>query len=416
MKVRITSLGGMLSGGCAIWQYIVGGVDTHRHECWAHIAKSCPQASNPVCAVTRQRERLGYSKAKPFVCPMQVQEFQSAVLNWFDREGRKNLPWQTDPTPYRVWVSEIMLQQTQVSSVIPYFLRFTERFPNLRSLALAPEEEVLGHWAGLGYYARARNLRKTALILLECHGGEFPANVDTLAGLPGIGRSTAGAIASLALGLRAPILDGNVKRVISRFAAVQGWPGEAKISRELWRISENFTPTKRVADYTQAMMDLGATLCTRSSPNCTRCPLQNACLAFRLKLTKELPSPRPKKDMPEKRCLMLVLCDGNGWFYLEKRPPAGIWGGLWSFPQFDSHEELAAWCQMRNVNVALDALPERRHTFSHYHLDYLPMVGWAAQPLKIAESNLEWLKPEDNSPLPTPVRRLMLELGQFDAT
>ncbi len=308
-----------------------------------------------------------------------------------------------------------MLQQTKVSTVIPYFLRFIERFPNLQSLALAAEEEVLGYWAGLGYYARARNLRKAALVVLECYNGTLPADVEALAGLPGIGRSTAGAIVSLAAGLRAPILDGNVKRVLCRFAAVQGWPGEAKTSRELWRISETLTPSTRVADYTQAMMDLGATLCTRSNPTCSRCPLQSGCLAFRHRLTGELPAPRPKKDMPERHCLMLVLCDGKGRFYLEKRPPAGIWGGLWSFPEFGSHAELAAWCQIRNVNSELKALPERRHTFSHYHLDYVPVVGQAGQFKEIAENSVGWIKPGETSPLPAPVGRLLAELGDLSS-
>ena len=344
---------------------------------------------------------------------LHAKEFQSTVLAWFDREGRKNLPWQTEPTPYRVWVSEIMLQQTQVATVIPYFLRFMNRFPDLQSLAEAEEDEVLGHWAGLGYYARARNLRKAAQIVLKDFQGELPADVDALTGLPGIGDSTAGAIVSLSFGLRGPILDGNVKRVLSRHAAIQGWPGEAKTVRELWRISASLTPFERVADYTQAMMDLGATLCTRSNPSCDRCPLQAGCLAYGLNLTAALPAPRPKKDRPVRHCLMLVLHDGEGRFYVEKRPPAGIWGGLWSFPQFDSRDELLGWCQLRNITAGLESLPERRHTFSHYHLYYTPLVGRVDQPSGIAESTVGWIKPKDASPFPTLVRRLMLE---FDAT
>jgi A/G-specific adenine glycosylase len=345
------------------------------------------------------------------IAQLPAEEFQSAVLAWFDREGRKNLPWQTEPTPYRVWVSEIMLQQTQVATVVPYFLRFMERFPSLASLALAPEDEVLGHWAGLGYYARARNLHKAARIVLRDYAGELPATAENLALLPGIGRSTAGAIVSLALGVRAPILDGNVKRVLSRYAAVEGWAGGSKTAQELWRISEILTPLERVAEYTQAMMDLGATLCTRSRPDCGRCPLQTGCLAFRLNLSGELPAPRPQKDLPKKHCFLLVLHDGEGRFYLEKRPPMGIWGGLWSFPQFDRRDELAAWCGQRKILAQLEPLPERRHTFSHYHLDYLSLVGRVGQPLGIAEAGADWIKPEDTSPLPAPVRRLMLELG-----
>jgi A/G-specific adenine glycosylase len=345
------------------------------------------------------------------IAQLPAEEFQSAVLAWFDREGRKNLPWQTEPSPYRVWVSEIMLQQTQVATVVPYFLRFMGRFPDLPSLALAPEDEVLGHWAGLGYYARARNLHQTARIVLRDFAGILPATVENLAALPGIGRSTAGAIVSLALRLRAPILDGNVKRVLSRYAAVEGWPGEAKTAQELWRISDYLTPVERVAEYNQAMMDLGATVCTRSRPDCGRCPLQTGCLAFKLSLTRELPAPRPKKDLPCRRCFMLVLRDGEGRFYLEKRPPLGIWGGLWSFPQFDRRDDLVAWCGQRMILAQLEALPQRRHTFSHYHMDYLPLVGRVGQPSVIAEAGAGWIKPEDTSPLPAPVRRLLLELG-----
>lgn len=337
--------------------------------------------------------------------------WQAAVLAWFDREGRQDLPWQIEPSPYRVWVSEIMLQQTQVSTVIPYFLRFMERFPTLEALAMASQDEVLGYWSGLGYYARARNLHKAAQIVMADYQGELPAAVDKLAGLPGIGRSTAGAIVSLALGLRAPILDGNVKRVLSRYAAVEGWSGDANTAAELWRISTYLTPAERVADYTQAMMDLGATLCTRSKPSCERCPVQSGCLALTLGLTGELPTPRPKRGMPEKSCIMLVLHDGHGSFYLQQRPPTGIWGGLWSFPQFDSRDELAAWCLSKNISAKLEALGERRHTFSHYHLDYLPLVGLASRSTAIAEPGEGWVQPQPDSPVPAPVRKLMLELS-----
>jgi A/G-specific adenine glycosylase len=341
---------------------------------------------------------------------MQAEEFQAAVLAWFDREGRKNLPWQTKPTPYRVWVSEIMLQQTQVATVVPYFLRFMERFPSLQALAEAPEDAVLGHWSGLGYYARARNLRKAAQAVMRDHGGELPGDAAGLAGLPGIGRSTAGAILSLGLGVRAAILDGNVKRVLSRYAAVEGWPGDAPTARELWRVSEKLTPQARVADYTQAMMDLGATLCTRGKPDCPRCPVRAGCLALRLGLTAELPSPRPPKDLPARRCWMLVLRNGEGGFYLEKRPPAGIWGGLWSFPEVDGRDEAAAWCHLRGISAKLESLPQRRHTFSHYHLDYTPLAGRVEQPRRVAEAGSGWVKPEETAALPAPVRRLMLEL------
>ena len=342
---------------------------------------------------------------------VQTEEFQAAVLTWFDREGRKNLPWQTEPSPYRVWVSEIMLQQTQVATVIPYFLRFMRRFPGLRALAEAPQDDVLGYWAGLGYYARARNLHKAAQTVMLEYAGELPANVDGLSGLPGIGRSTAGAILSLGLGIRAPILDGNVKRVLSRYAAVEGWPGDPKTARGLWALSEKLTPQTRIADYTQAMMDLGATLCTRGAPECPRCPVQPGCLAFRFAITAELPTPRPKKDIPIRHCWMLVLRDGEGGVFLEKRPPTGIWGGLWSFPQFETQAELEAWCNGRGLASRLEALPQRRHTFSHFHLDYTPLLGQASRPMRVGEASCGWVKPGSDYGLPAPVRRLLLELG-----
>ena len=343
---------------------------------------------------------------------LQIPEFQSAVLAWFDQEGRKHLPWQVDPTPYRVWVSEIMLQQTQVNTVIPYFLRFMERFPSLQALAEAKEDEVLGHWAGLGYYARARNLQKAAQTLLRDYAGEIPTNAELLAALPGIGRSTAGAIMSLSLGIRAAILDGNVKRVLSRYAAIEGWSGDAKIAQELWSISENLTPYERVAEYTQAMMDLGATVCTRSRPNCGVCPLRKGCVSLRLNLTEVLPSPKPKKNIPVRQCLMLVLHDGEGQFYLEKRPPSGVWGGLWSFPEFANADDLAHWCLQKRIATELESLPQRRHTFSHYHLDFTPIIGQVGRNLAIAEAGASWFRAEESSPFPAPVRSLIESMNK----
>jgi len=342
---------------------------------------------------------------------VQTEEFQAAILSWFDREGRKDLPWQTAPSPYRVWVSEIMLQQTQVSMVIPYFLRFMQRFPILQVLAEAPQDDVLSHWAGLGYYARARNLHKAAQTVMLKWDGKLPADLDSLTELPGIGRSTAGAILSLGYGIRGPILDGNVKRVLSRYGAVEGWPGDAKIAKELWGIAELLTPQTKVAEYTQAMMDLGATLCTRSKPDCARCPVRTGCLAFKLELTADLPAPRPKKEIPFRQCWMLVLHDKQGGFYLEQRPPTGIWGGLWSFPQFETRDQVDAWCQSRGLSFTLKAMPQRRHTFSHYHLDYIPLVGETIQPIRISEAVAGWIRPEQSYALPTPVRRLLLELS-----
>lgn len=225
---------------------------------------------------------------------MQPEQFSSSVLDWYDRHGRHDLPWQQGITPYRVWVSEIMLQQTQVSTVLNYFDRFMEALPTVQALAEAPEDEVLHLWTGLGYYTRARNLQKTAKIVVADHDGEFPRDVEKLILLPGIGLSTAGAIASLSMGLRAPILDGNVKRVLARFTAQEGYPGEPKVAKQLWATAERFTPHSRVNNYTQAMMDLGATLCTRSKPSCLLCPLERACQAHMLGLETRYPLPDPQ--------------------------------------------------------------------------------------------------------------------------
>ena len=339
-------------------------------------------------------------------------EFQAAVLEWFDRHGRKDLPWQIPPTPYRVWVSETMLQQTQVTTVIPYFLRFMEHFPALNDLAHAALNEVLQHWAGLGYYARARNLHRTAQILHFGHAGRFPADARRLCTLPGIGRSTAGAILSMGLGVRAPILDGNVKRVLSRVAGVEGWPGEARIARKLWQISEAFTPQTRFGEYTQAIMDLGATLCTRRRPACMRCPLRTGCWAFRMNKTEALPAPRPKQSKPVRRRFMLVLKDEAGAFHLKKRPPVGIWGGLWSFPDFADEAELIVWCLSQGLDAdSLEHLPERRHTFTHFHLNYIPVFGQISRAMRAAEEVRAWRKPGEENALPAPIRRLMMELA-----
>jgi A/G-specific adenine glycosylase len=282
-------------------------------------------------------------------------------------------------------------------------------------LSSASEDSVLSQWAGLGYYARARNLHQAARLVVDQHGGVWPADLASLTALPGIGRSTAGAILSLSLNVRAPILDGNVKRVLSRYAAVTGWPGAASTLSELWDLSESLTPAVRFAEYTQAMMDLGATLCTRRNPACPRCPLREGCLAKRFELTAQLPTPKPKKRLPVRTSWMLVLRDGEGGFYLEKRPPVGIWGGLWSFPQFDDPAEAKAWCQVRGIADGLEAWPLRRHTFSHYHLDFTPLFGQLSNPARrngqIAEPNAAWFKPQQASALPTPVRRLMWEIA-----
>ena len=296
------------------------------------------------------------------------------LLAWWRAHGRKDLPWQRDPSPYRVWVSEIMLQQTQVATVIPYFERFMARFPDLRSLAGAGEDEVLHLWSGLGYYARARNLRRAAQEVLARHGGELPRDIGALQALPGIGRSTAGAILALAHGDRHPILDGNVKRVLARYHAVEGWPGGAAVERELWVLAERHTPCREVAAYTQAMMDLGATLCTRARPQCASCPLAADCRARAEGRQEELPAPRPRRVRPLKKSRMLILTDGPS-VLLERRPAAGIWGGLWSFPELPEGEEAAAWCrQALGLGIGeVEPWAPVRHGFTHFELEIQPL-------------------------------------------
>ena len=263
---------------------------------------------------------------------MSPDEFGRRVLDWFDAHGRKYLPWKENLTPYRVWVSEIMLQQTQVATAIPYYERFVARFPDLTALADAGLDEVLGLWAGLGYYARARHLHRAARIARDRHGGELPLDSATLRSLPGIGRSTAGAILALAAGQRQPILDGNVKRLLARFAAVEGWPGQARVLAALWELADRYTPAARVADYTQAIMDLGALVCTPRRPRCDRCPLAAGCAAHAQGRQSAYPAPKPRRDSPVRATRMLLLCGLEGEVLLERRPPAGVWGGCGVFP------------------------------------------------------------------------------------
>lgn len=308
--------------------------------------------------------------------------FNHKLLNWFDDHGRKNLPWQQNKTPYRVWISEIMLQQTQVTTVIPYFLKFMERFPGVSDLATASEDEVLHYWSGLGYYSRARNLHKAAKKVVEFFSGEFPRSVEQLMELPGIGRSTAGAIASISMGIRAPIMDGNVKRVLTRYFAIHGWPGQTRIANELWEIADRLTPENRVGDYTQVMMDLGATVCKRSKPTCDVCPLEDDCLAHQTRQEKRFPEPKPKQNKPEKSTVMLMVVNQFGKVLLEKRPPAGIWGGLWSFPEI-SDPNLVVEQTLEKTGLTLtdyDFWQSFRHTFSHYHLNITPALTFVECP------------------------------------
>ncbi len=297
------------------------------------------------------------------------------VLAWFDDHGRKDLPWQQDPTPYRVWVSEIMLQQTQVATVIPYYQDFMARFPDVSSLATAPLDAVLHLWSGLGYYARARNLHRAAGLICEQHGGRFPLRLEEVMALPGIGRSTAGAILALSDAQRHPILDGNVKRVLCRYHGVEGWPGQKAVETRLWELAEQHTPHRQVAAYTQAMMDLGATLCRRGRPDCEACPLQADCVAHASGRQAEFPAARPRRVLPVRQTAMLLVHDGAGAVLLERRPPSGIWGGLWSLPEVAADGQGRDWCLrvLGSEPAQIEQWPVLRHTFSHFHLDITPL-------------------------------------------
>jgi A/G-specific adenine glycosylase len=301
--------------------------------------------------------------------------FSGRVLAWYETHGRHDLPWQQQRTPYRVWIAEVMLQQTQVATVIPYYQRFLQTFTDVSALAEASLDAVLEHWSGLGYYSRARNLHQAAQRIAAEHAGVFPGRFEDVVALPGIGRSTAGAILAQALDQRYAILDGNVKRVLCRYHAVEGWPGKSAVQKQLWAYAEQYTPVKRVADYTQAIMDLGATLCTRSAPRCARCPLQSGCAASAADQVSRFPAPRPRKQMPVRSARLLILTDTrSGRIMLEKRPPSGIWGGLWSLPEVEVDASIEQVCRQR---WGLDVLGNEdcdpfRHTFSHYHLDITP--------------------------------------------
>lgn len=298
-------------------------------------------------------------------------QFSSRLLTWFDKHGRKDLPWQQNVSAYRVWISEIMLQQTQVNTVIPYFDRFLATFPSIEMLSDASDDAVLHLWTGLGYYARARNLHKTAKILMRDYNGEFPMSVAELTELPGIGRSTAGAIVGICSNQRAVILDGNVKRLLARCFAIEGWPGQTRTAKQLWDKASELTPTRRVADYTQAIMDLGAMVCTRSTPNCESCPFSASCVARLTDTIASFPGKKPKKQLPIKATQMLVVENCDGEILLEKRPSAGLWGGLWSFPE-DS--DATVFLNTRNMQpITIQPLPGFRHSFTHFHLDITPV-------------------------------------------
>ncbi len=344
---------------------------------------------------------------------MQDTAFSEALLNWFDQHGRKDLPWQHDITPYRVWLSEIMLQQTQVTTVIGYFERFVQAFPNVDTLAKAPLDEVLHLWTGLGYYARARNLHKAAVTVVDTHAGKFPDTVEQLCELPGIGRSTAGAICAIAFNKHAAIMDGNVKRVLSRVRRVAGWAGQASVNKELWQLAERYTPAQRVNHYTQAIMDLGATVCLRGKPQCSACPVTDYCEALQHDCVQSFPQPKPRKSIPTRQTQMLLIENLAGEIWLEKRPAQGIWGGLWSLPELETGQNAIDYCEQQ-LQIGVDSCTElapHRHTFSHFHLQITPLhIKSSKQSASVMEDQRQlWYNVRNPASvgLAAPVKRLL---------
>ncbi len=340
--------------------------------------------------------------------------FSDALLTWFDQHGRKNLPWQDPITPYRVWLSEVMLQQTQVETVIPYFKRFLEHFPEINKMAEAPLDEILHLWTGLGYYARARNLHKCAQTIVSEFDGEFPSDIESLISLPGIGRSTACAIASIAFGQPTAIMDGNVKRVLTRFHAVGGWPGKPAVEKTLWVHAQDHMPEQRCGDYTQAIMDLGATLCTRSKPACLICPMQKHCKAYKTHTVDQYPEKKPKKTIPEKSTVMLLAQNSAGDVFLQQRPQQGIWGGLWSLPEFTSKEQALTYCNNSfGPASATQEWPAITHVFSHYKLHITPVHAQISNTTSLQEPASQlWYSADGTQKLglAAPVKKLLQAL------
>ncbi len=349
--------------------------------------------------------------------PHQGAAFADLVIAWQAAHGRHDLPWTLDRSAYRVWLSEIMLQQTQVTTVIPYFERFVARFPGVRALAAADIDEVLHLWSGLGYYSRARNLHRTAQIVVDKHAGRFPNDVPGLSELPGIGRSTAGAIVALAGDRRAAILDGNVKRVLARYHAVDGWPGQSAVLKTLWRLAEAHLPQANFCAYTQALMDLGATLCTRRAPACERCPVHHNCAARKNGDPEGYPARRPQRTLPTRDTCFLIVEDNAGAVLLERRPASGIWGGLWCFPQVDNENGLdvaAAALGLVDYDI-VERLADVTHTFTHFRLNIQPLRLRATNcDAQIRESDdLCWYRSAaaNRLGLPAPVARLLKKLS-----
>jgi len=335
-------------------------------------------------------------------------------VRWQKQHGRHDLPWQNTRDAYRIWLSEIMLQQTQVAAVIPYYERFLARFPDLAALAAASEDDVLALWSGLGYYSRARNLHRAAQMIAEQHDGGFPRDFDAVLALPGVGRSTAAAICVFAYGARHAILDGNVKRVFARCFGVAGYPGETAVADALWTHADAEVPVKNVEAYTQGLMDLGAGVCTRSKPRCGECPLADRCVALAQNAVARYPSPRPRKVLPQRRTRMLVIVHA-GQVMLEKRPSSGIWGGLWSLPEIGEAESVSAVCSARYGVTAQDhqPLPAVAHGFTHFLLDIEPLrVAAKRVNTRVAAPGVLWLPLAEatGAALPAPVRRILAAL------
>ena len=341
--------------------------------------------------------------------------FSIRLIDWQRQHGRHHLPWQASRDAYRVWLSEIMLQQTQVATVIPYYERFLDHFPDVAALAAAPDGDVMALWAGLGYYTRARNLHACALAVMRDHGGAFPTDAATLETLPGIGRSTAAAIAAFSSGEHGAILDGNVRRVLARWAGIDGWTGAPAVEAKLWTLATSLLPPPEpgaIEAYTQGLMDLGATVCTRGRPACDACPLAADCVALRDGLTAKLPSPRPKKVIPTRSAAMLVVLHGDE-VLLERRPPSGIWGGLWTLPEFADADALHTALARFVLDAVARPLTAREHQFTHFKLIFQPMLArLARKPALAAEPGQVWLALADaaTAALPAPIKRLLLDL------
>ncbi len=345
-------------------------------------------------------------------------DFAQQLIRWQTVHGRHTLPWQNTRDPYRIWLSEIMLQQTQVGTVIAYYQAFLKRFPDIASLASASQDDVLVMWSGLGYYSRARNLHVAARQVMMHHDGKFPEQIDDIVALPGIGRSTAAAIAAFAFGAHAAILDGNVKRVLARHFGISGYPGEKKTETTLWLLAESLLPAQRVDTYTQALMDFGATLCTRSKPVCQRCPVQTGCAAFASNCVHLLPTPRPKKTLPQKSVRMLIL-HRNGEIMLEKRADTGIWGGLWSLPELALQHDIEQHCsETFGLTVTTSGhLPLLRHSFTHFHLHITPeILSVSTDASQTTPAQHNWFTPAAAlaAGIPTPVRKLLQQLHATD--